>query len=226
MSLYIISTPIGNLGDMTERAKQIINEVDILAAEDTRKASNLINHFGLSVSSLTAYNEHNKNQKMPEILNWLAQGKKVGIISNAGTPLISDPGYQLVRQAVNRGYEIISVPGPTALISALVISGFPPTRFSFLGFLPKSEGKKIKILKKIKKSADLLPTVIIYESPNRIIKTLKLIKKELGEISIVVGRELTKKHEQKIRGKTSQVINKLQKKDKIRGEITLVLKLK
>ncbi len=226
MSLYIISTPIGNLGDMTERAKQTITEVDILAAEDTRKASNLINHFGLTASRLTAYNDQNKERKIPQILNWLAQGKKVGIISNAGTPLISDPGYQLVRQAVKQGHEIISIPGPTALITALVVSGFPPTRFAFLGFLPKSSSKKSEIFKNLDQNKDLLPTVVFYESPNRLVATLETILKTLGNIQVVICREMTKKYEQKIRGKTSQIIEKIQNQEKIRGEITIILKLK
>ncbi len=226
MSLYVISTPIGNLGDITQRAKETLSEMDIVLAEDTRKTNQLFNHFQISGPSLTAYNEQNKQEKIPLVIKWLKEGRKVGLVSNAGTPLISDPGYQLVRLAVKERIEIIAIPGPSALITALVVSGFPPTRFVFLGFLPKSRGKKTKIFKNLLKTKNQLPTVVFYESPNRVIKTLQTVLKTAGDVQVVICRELTKKFEEKIRGTLKEVLEKLGQNEKIKGEITVVLKLK
>lgn len=225
MPLYIISTPIGNLDDLTLRAKKKLSEMEIILAEDTRKTGRLLSHFDISGPSLIFYDEHNQQQLNPKVINWLKQNKKIGLVSNAGTPLISDPGYNLVKQVIKLGMELIPIPGPTALITALVVSGFPPTRFSFLGFLPKSSSKKSKIFKELKKSKNLIPTIIFYESPNRLKKTLKIIEKELGNVSIVVCRELTKKFEEKIRGTTAEVIDNLNSREEIKGEVTVLIKL-
>ncbi len=202
-----------------------MTEVDILLAEDTRKTTQLLNNYGIKPKKITAYNQENKHKKIPEVIQKLNQGESVGLVSNAGTPLISDPGYELVKLAVNQGVKLISIPGPSAVITALVVSGFPPTRFTFLGFLPKSGNKKSEIFKKLNQNKDLLPTVVFYESPKRILDTLKTMAETLGDIEIVICRELTKKFEEKIRGKLGEAIAELESRPEIKGEITVVCKL-
>ncbi len=225
MSLYLISTPIGNISDLTYRAKETLADLDIILAEDTRETINLLNHYQISPSLLTTYNEQNKQRKIYQVIDWLKQGKKVGLVSNAGTPVISDPGYELVRLAVKENIDIIPIPGPTALISALTVSGFPPTRFVFLGFLPKSKNKKAEIFNQLNQSSGLIPTVIFYESPKRILKTLQLAETEFGSIPAVICRELTKKFEEKIRGNLKEILDNLKKRKEVKGEITVVFKL-
>ncbi len=225
MPLYIISTPIGNLSDISERSKKTLEKVDLLLAEDTRKTVQLFDCFNLSLPKITSYNDRNKHQKIAEIINLLKKGQAVGLVSNAGTPLVSDPGYQLVRRAIEEGIQIISIPGPTALIQALLVSGFPPTRFCFLGFLTKSKKKKADIFNQLHENRQIIPTVIFYESPKRLISTLEIIQENLGNKSVVICRELTKKYEDKTRGTIIQVAAKLKKKKKIRGEVTVVLDL-
>lgn len=225
MALYIVSTPIGNLKDMTKRAKISLSKMDIILAEDSRKTSNLLKSYQISAPKLVTYNDHNKLEKIPEVISWLKQGKKVALVSNAGTPVVSDPGYELVKSAVKEDIDIIPIPGPTALIAALTVSGFPPTRFVFLGFLPKSKKKKTQIFNQLNQSSDLIPTVIFYESPKRILKTLKVAQKTLGNIEVVICRELTKKFEEKIRGDLEEALENLEKRQTMKGEITVVLKL-
>jgi len=225
--LYLISTPIGNLDDITIRSKRILSELDIILAEDTRKTGKMLLSYGVQGKKMISYFEENEINRIPEVIELLSRGKKVGLVSNAGTPLISDPGFKLVKRAIKRGIRIIPVPGASALISALISSGFHPDHFIFLGFLPKKIGKKKKLFNEANKlSPKLIPTICFYEAPTRLIKTLKLVRGMFGDIEISVGREITKVHEEFLRGPISFVLPKLEKKGKLKGEITVVLNCK
>ena len=204
--LYVISTPIGNLSDITKRAIDTLKNLDILLVEDTRVSGRLLKHFDIDVK-MVSFNEYTEKTKTDSIINLLKNGKKVGIISDAGTPLISDPGFLLVREAVKNGIQITAIPGPTALIYALTVSGLPADKFIFLGYLPKKEGKRTSILKNLKKASDYITaTVIFYESPYRLLSTLKSINEVFGDIDIVICRELTKLHEEVLRDSVSNLI--------------------
>ena len=200
--LYIISTPIGNLGDITKRAIDTLKKLDILLVEDTRVSGKLLKNFDIEVK-MVSFNEYSEKTKTASAISLLKEGKIVGIISDAGTPLISDPGFLLVREAVKNGIQITAIPGPTALIYALSVSGLPVDKFIFLGYLPKKEGKRINNLKNLKKTSEYITaTVIFYESPYRLLPTLKNIYEVFGNIDIVVCRELTKMHEEVLREST------------------------
>ena len=218
--LYICGTPIGNLDDITLRALNVLKEVDLIAAEDTRRTSKLLNHFEIN-TSLTSYHEHNEKQKSKKLISKLLNNKdyKLALVSDAGVPGISDPGYELISKAINSEIEVVPVPGPTALISALIVSGLPMNRFVFEGFIPREGKKRKKRLEKIIKEER---TVIIYESPKRIKKTLKDLKKIAGNRKAAVVREITKLHEEKIYGSITEILNKLDK-NKLKGEYVLVL---
>ena len=218
--LYICGTPIGNLDDITLRALNVLKEVDLIAAEDTRRTSKLLNHFEIN-TSLTSYHEHNEKQKSKKLISKLLNNKdyKLALVSDAGVPGISDPGYELISKAIDSEIEVVPVPGPTALISALIVSGLPMNRFVFEGFIPREGKKRKKRLEKIIKEER---TVIIYESPKRIKKTLKDLKKIAGNRKAAVVREITKLHEEKIYGSITEILNKLDK-NKLKGEYVLVL---
>src|SRR3990167_3222861 len=204
--LYVISTPIGNLGDITKRAIDTLETLDLLLVEDTRVSGRLLKHFDINVK-MVSFNEYTEKTKTDSIINLLKNGKKVGIISDAGTPLISDPGFLLVRAAAKSGVKVVAIPGPTALIYALTVSGLPTDKFIFLGYLPKKEGKKTNILKNLKKASEYITaTVIFYESPYRLLSTLKSINEVFGDIDIVICRELTKLHEEVLRDSVSNLI--------------------
>ena len=205
-TLYVISTPIGNLGDITKRAVETLKNLDILLVEDTRVSGRLLKNFDIDVK-MVSFNEYSEKTKTASIISLLKEGKTVGIISDSGTPLISDPGFLLVREAVKNGIQITAIPGPTALIYALSISGLPTDKFIFLGYLPKKEGKKTNILKNLKKASKYITaTVIFYESPYRLLSTLKSINEVFGDIDIVICRELTKLHEEVLRDSVSNLI--------------------
>ena len=205
-TLYVISTPIGNLGDITKRAVETLKNLDILLVEDTRVSGRLLKNFDIDVK-MVSFNEYSEKTKTASIISLLKKGKTVGIISDSGTPLISDPGFLLVREAVKNGIQITAIPGPTALIYALSISGLPTDKFIFLGYLPKKEGKKTNILKNLKKASEYITaTVIFYESPYRLLSTLKSINEVFGDIDIVICRELTKLHEEVLRDSVSNLI--------------------
>jgi 16S rRNA (cytidine1402-2'-O)-methyltransferase len=216
--LYIVSTPIGNLKDITLRALEILKSVDLIACEDTRHTGLLLNHYNIK-NKLTSFYEYNKKERTPEIISLLKQGKSIAIASDAGTPGISDPGYYLIREAIKENLPVIPIPGPSALLAALVVSGLSSDRFAFEGFLQKREGRKRKKLESLKTE---LRTMIFYDSPYRVIDTLKNMLEILGDRNIVLVRELTKKFETVMRGKTSEIINELENK-KIKGEIVLVV---
>jgi 16S rRNA (cytidine1402-2'-O)-methyltransferase len=217
-TLYIVATPIGNLEDITFRAVRILREADLIAAEDTRHSRKLLSHFGIS-KPLTSYFDHNKTLKGRYILDQLASGLSVALITDAGTPCISDPGYQLVRDALAAGIAVVPVPGPSAAITALSASGLPTDAFVFEGFLPNRQGKRREKLASIKGEKRV---VIFYESPNRLLATLSDLREVLGERELVVARELTKIYEEFIRGTVSTVIDTLQQRT-VKGEVVMLV---
>ncbi|KAF0217564.1 MAG: hypothetical protein FD174_3243 [Geobacteraceae bacterium] len=217
-TLYIVATPIGNLEDITFRAVRILKEVDLIAAEDTRHSRKLLSHFGIS-RPLTSYFDHNKNLKGSYILEKLAAGESVALISDAGTPCISDPGYQLVRDAVAAGIPVVPIPGPSAAVTALSASGLPTDRFAFEGFLPNRQGKRRERLAELKSERRVL---IFYESPNRLLSTLADILELCGDREAVVARELTKVYEEFVRGRVSEVMEKFQERT-VKGEVAILL---
>lgn len=202
--LYLVATPIGNMEDITLRAIKTLRQVDIIACEDTRKTGLLLQKLEIKNKPLLlSYYEENEQGRIPQIINFLEEGKSVALVSNAGTPTISDPGYKLVRECINQNIPVESIPGPSSVLTALTISGLPTDKFLFLGFLPKKEGKRKNILESLPKKT----TIIFFESPYRLIKTLKLLKEIFGDIEIVVCRELTKVFEEVRREKISASIN-------------------
>lgn len=214
--IYIVSTPIGNRRDITLRALDIFTKLDYLLCEDTRKTKQLLDFYKIKpLPILVSFYEPVEEQKIPQVISWLREGKNVGLVTNAGTPLISDPGFKLVRECVKENIQVVSIPGASALLAALVVSGLPTDKFTFLGFLPKKAGKKEKLLKEAKY------TVIAYESPYRIIKTLELLQKLMPEKQVVICRELTKKFEEVVRGKPEELLEKMRDR-KIKGEIVLM----
>lgn len=221
--LYIVSTPIGNRQDISLRALAVFRELNFLLCEDTRKTKQLLDFYQIEpLPRLVSFYEQNEAVRIPEVIAWLKQGKTVGLVSNAGTPLVSDPGYKLVRECVKENIQTVPVPGASALLAALVVSGLATDKFMFLGFLPKKQGKKEKLLNNIAKILKIQPqTVIFYESPFRVIKTLGLLQNLMPESQIVIGRELTKKFEQVLRGKPEELLERMRGK-KIKGEIVLM----
>ncbi|MBN3032811.1 MAG: 16S rRNA (cytidine(1402)-2'-O)-methyltransferase [Candidatus Saganbacteria bacterium] len=217
-SLFVVATPIGNLEDVTFRAVRVLHEVDLIASEDTRHTKILLDRYQIG-TPLTAYHKFNIRAKTRQLVNELLAGKMIALVSDAGTPGISDPGYELIRAAVEQGIRVEVIPGPSALVTALVASGLPTDRFVFEGFLPKKPGKKRKALAALK---DEGRTIIIYESPFRLLKTLAEIEAVFGERQIAVCRELTKRFEEIIRGGAGEVGAKL-KDQRVRGEIVLVI---
>jgi len=217
--LYLVATPIGNLEDTTLRAIRVLKEVDLIAAEDTRTARKLLDRYEIKTPVLSYYDGAEK-KKSGAIVSRLASGKSVALISEAGTPGISDPGYRLVVAALAAGIPVVPVPGPSAAIAALAASGLPADRFVFEGFLPSSATTRRKKLYSLLAEER---TMIFYESPRRILATLKEVEKIFGDQPVAVARELTKIHEEFLRGAAAEVLRKLKEKEKIRGEIVLLL---
>lgn len=217
-TLYVVSTPIGNLEDITLRALRILKEVAIIAAEDTRHTQKLLSHFDIH-TTLTSYHDFNKEEKTPILLSKMAEGASIAIVSDAGTPTLSDPGFYLIREAIRAGLPVSPIPGPAAALAALAVSGLPPDRFVFEGFLPKKKGARARRLEQLKPDPR---TLIFYESPFRIVALLEEIKTILGDRPVVVAREITKMFEEFIRGSVTEVLEKIGKKT-VKGEITLVV---
>lgn len=217
-TLYIVATPIGNLEDITLRALRILKEVDLIAAEDTRHSRKLLTHFGIS-KPLTSYFDHNKELKGDAILEKLGQGLSVALITDAGTPCISDPGYQLVRDAVAAGIAVVPIPGACAAVAALSASGLPTDYFSFAGFLPNKQGKRRERLQVLSAERAVL---IFYESPKRVVATLEDMLETLGDREVVVARELTKMYEEFLRGRLSELLARMQGRE-VRGEVAILV---
>jgi 16S rRNA (cytidine1402-2'-O)-methyltransferase len=217
-TLYIVATPIGNLEDMTFRAVRILKESALIAAEDTRHSRKLLAHFGIT-TPLTSYYDHNQALKGERILATLLEGKQVALISDAGTPCISDPGYQLVRDALSAGITVVPIPGACAAIAALSAAGLPTNAFTFAGFPPNKEGKRRSFLVSL---ASAQGTVVLYEAPHRLKATLADIAAVLGERRVVVARELTKLHEEFLQGTASTLQEQLPE-DRERGELVILV---
>ena len=216
--LYICGTPIGNLEDITLRCLDVLKKVDLIAAEDTRHTEILLNHYQIRKPS-TSYHKYSKEKKVEHILQLLQEGKKIALLSDAGMPGICDPGYEIIRKAIENSITIIPIPGVSALTTALVVSGFALERFVFEGFVPRKKGEKRRFFLNLK---DEERTIVFYETPHRIKDTLNTLKEVMGDRRIVIARELTKKFEEIIRGKLSSVADSLNNRE-IKGEITLVL---
>lgn len=216
--LYIIATPIGNLTDITLRALETLKEVDMILSEDTRETDKILKKYEINKPQLS-YRDQNHDYIFPRLEETLENGLNLALISDSGTPLISDPGFKLVRDLIKKGFEIVSIPGPCAAISALVTSGFPTDKFSFLGFLPKSSGERSKLLRNY---GNLDSTLVIYESPFRIEKLLKEIHENLGERYICLANEITKIHEKILRGSLGIVLESVKGK-RLRGEFVVIV---
>jgi 16S rRNA (cytidine1402-2'-O)-methyltransferase len=217
-TLYVVATPIGNLEDITLRALRVLKEVGLVACEDTRRTRTLLTHFGIHVP-VTSYFEHNKLAKGPAILTTLREGKSVALVTDAGTPGISDPGFLLVREAREAGIPVVPVPGPSAVVAALSAAGIPADSFVFDGFLPVKPGKRIHRLEALR---DLEMTIVCYESPHRILAALEAMGQVFGQVEIVVARELTKQFEEIVRG-TPEALRERFAAATVRGEFTVVI---
>lgn len=217
-SLYLCATPIGNLEDITLRCIRILGEVDLIAAEDTRQTLKLLNHFEIK-KSLISYYEHNKNEKGREIIRQLIEGKNIALVSDAGMPGISDPGYELVNLCIENNIQIIPIPGASASLTALIVSGLSTDRFCFEGFLPMNNKQRKQRFKQLLQETR---TIIFYEAPHKLLNTLKDIKLNLGDRQVSISRELTKKFEETVRGLVSEVAEVFEKKS-IKGEFVIIL---
>jgi len=218
--LYVVATPIGNLEDITLRALRALREADLIACEDTRQTQKLLNHYGISTRTVS-YHEHNEMSRAPELVRELEQGRRIALLTDAGTPGVSDPGFRLISLAIQHHLPVVPIPGPSALLAALVASGLPADSFHFRGFLPAKRGQRRKVLEEIKSSSQ---THIFYEAPHRIRETAEDVVEVLGNARpIVVARELTKIHEEFLRGPAGEVLKTLQERGEIRGEITLLI---
>jgi 16S rRNA (cytidine1402-2'-O)-methyltransferase len=216
-ALYVVSTPIGNLGDVTRRAVDILGGVDVIAAEDTRKTRFLLDHLGIR-KPLESHFSYNERRKVPELLARLRRGEAVAVVSDAGTPGISDPGFVLIHEAATAGFPVIPIPGPSALLAALAVSGLPTDRFVFEGFLPVKKGRKSR-LEELRREPR---TIVLYEAPHRIRRTLADTLSALGDRPAVVARELTKKFEEIRRGMLSELLAATRVREP-RGEYVLVI---
>ena len=218
-TLYLVSTPIGNLEDITHRAVRLLGEVDVIACEDTRHTQKLLNHYGIHTKTIS-YHDHNERERAAELLKQLERGADVAVVSDAGTPGISDPGFRLARLAIESEVRVVPVPGASALITALVASGLPTDEFFFGGFLPARSGARRARLSELR----LIPaTLIFYEGPHRIAATLKDARDILGEREAVVARELTKVYEEIARGRLSELGTRFSSAQSARGEMVLII---
>jgi 16S rRNA (cytidine1402-2'-O)-methyltransferase len=217
-TLYIVATPIGNLEDITLRALRVLKEVDAIAAEDTRHTRVLLNHYSIQ-TPLTSYHEHNERTKAEDLVKRLLEGQDVALVSDAGTPAISDPGFRLVAQAVDAGIRIIPLPGASALTAVLSASGLPTDRVAFEGFLP---AKKKQRREKLRALRNETRTLVFYEAPHRLVEALDDVHELLGDREVVLAREVSKVHEEFLRGPISELIRVLRRRE-IRGEVTLII---
>ncbi len=216
--LFMVATPIGNLEDITLRAIRTLKEADLIACEDTRRTQALLERYAIH-TNVISYHEHNEMTRGPELVLLMEEGSRIALVSDAGMPVVSDPGYRLVRLAIRHGITIEPVPGPSALITSLSAAGLPLDRFQFLAFLPSKRMARQKALRGLADSAE---TLVFYEAPHRIVEMLEDVLKVLGDRPLVIAREVTKIHEEFIRGLTSEVIKKLKAK-RVKGEITAIV---
>lgn len=222
--LFIVATPIGNLGDITLRALEVLKGVDAVICEDTRRTGLLLKHYSI-VKPLFVLNDFNEARNVPDLIAKLKTGKNLALVSDAGTPLVSDPGFKLVRECIREGVDLESIPGPSSVITALTISGLPPDKFFFIGYPPKKDGERKKIFNNLAAITQLLKTTIImFESPYRLTKTLSGVLEIFGDVDITICRELTKMHEGVRREKVSESITHFQKTP-VKGELTILLHL-
>lgn len=219
-SLYLVGTPIGNLEDITLRALRILKEVDLIACEDTRQTSKLLNHYGITTRTIS-YHEHNELTRSAELIMHLEQGQSIAVVTDAGMPGVSDPGYRLAVLAIRHKIPVVPIPGASAFLSALVASGLPTDSFCFHGFLPSKMGQRRKMLEEVQHSPR---TQIFYEAPHRLVATLEDVSEVLGpNRHVVVAREVTKIYEEFVRATASEVLKNFQQRDEVRGEITLLI---
>jgi 16S rRNA (cytidine1402-2'-O)-methyltransferase len=218
-TLYVVGTPIGNLEDVTFRAIRILRETALIACEDTRHTRKLLDYYGIA-KPLVSYHEHNEAERTPELIERLVAGDTLALVSDAGMPLVSDPGYRLVAAAVEHGIAVVPVPGPSALVTALAASGLPTDAFYFGGFLPAKAGQRQRALEALR---PMNATLVFYEAPHRIVETLGDIDRILGSRRVAVARELTKIHEEFLRGTAAEVRDKLSGRGPAKGEITLLV---
>jgi 16S rRNA (cytidine1402-2'-O)-methyltransferase len=219
-ALYLVATPIGNLEDITLRALRVLKEVDLIACEDTRQTQKLLTHYGIQTRTVS-YHEHNEMTKAAELIVDLESGAKIALVTDAGMPGISDPGFRLIALAIRHHVPVVPIPGASAFLAALVASGLPTDSFRFSGFLPAKSGQRRKLLESVRESPR---TQVFYEAPHRLLETLA----DLGEIlgtdrHIVVAREVTKIHEEFLRGRAAEVLEKLKARGEVKGEITLLI---
>jgi 16S rRNA (cytidine1402-2'-O)-methyltransferase len=218
-TLYIVATPIGNLEDITHRAVRILKEVSLIACEDTRHTRKLLEHYGIKTKTIS-YHEHNERERGAQLLQALAAGKDVAVVSDAGTPGISDPGFRIVGEATTHGISVVPVPGPTALIAALIASGMTTDEFFFAGFLPARSGARRTRLAQLR---EIPATLIFYEAPHRIAATLRDALEVLGNRDAAIARELTKLHEEIVRGSLTELMTRFGESEKARGEFVLLI---
>jgi 16S rRNA (cytidine1402-2'-O)-methyltransferase len=218
-TLYVVATPIGNLEDITYRAVRTLGASDVIACEDTRHTRRLLDHYGIA-KPMVSYHEHNERERTSDLLERLAGGQTVSLVSDAGTPLVSDPGYRIVSAAVAAGVNVVAIPGPSAILTALTASGLATDSFYFGGFLPPRSGQRRKSLER---AAELDCVAVFYEAPHRLIETLEDLGSVFGGRMIVVARELTKVHEEFVRGTAAELLASFRARDAVRGEITILI---
>ena len=217
--LFIVATPIGNLEDITLRALRVLREADLIACEDTRQTRKLLDHYGIS-KPVTSYHDHNEQERTAELIERLENGESIALVSDAGTPLISDPGYRLVRAAVEAGITVVPIPGPSAVTGALAAAGLGTDAFRFCGFLPPKTSQRQKLFEELKKQDC---TLVFYEAPHRILEALEDITAVMRTRPVVIARELTKLHEEFLRGTAAELHATLSARPSVRGEITLLI---
>ncbi len=217
--LYVVATPIGNLADLTQRAAQVLGEVDLVACEDTRQTRKLLSHCNLRTPTVS-YHEHNEASRAPQLLGKLSQGASIALVSDAGTPLVSDPGYRLVSAARKQGIRVVPVPGASAVLAALAGSGLSGNSFYFGGFLPAKTGQRRKELEQRRGEAC---TLVYYEAPHRILDALADVEAVFGDRTVVMAREVTKLHEEFLHGTAADLLAELKRRPTVKGEITLLI---
>lgn len=219
-TLFLVPTPIGDLGDLSPRAREVLASVDRIAAEDTRVTRKLLADLGLRCPPIDSYHDHNERQRADELCDRLQAGERIALVSDAGTPLVSDPGYRLVAEALRRGVPVVPLPGPCAAVVALSAAGLPPDRFLFLGFLPRDAGPRAAVLSERRRER---ATMITYEAPHRVVETLGAMRDAWGDRRAVVARSVTKVWEEFVRGSLSELEARFRAEDPVRGELTVVV---